>query len=95
MGSSIIVCRAPGQVVAAPIGLEGELTCPDNFNNYCDNKPTCAFHCSNNGACINGMCLCTGNTHLTPTCLDVNELVAPVGRTGGLLQSQDRFRVNR
>ncbi len=86
MGSSIQICRAPGSELSAPIGLEGTLTCPDNFANYCENKKSCAFHCNNNGACINGMCLCTGNTFLTPTCLDVDETVAPVGTTGGLLQ---------
>ncbi len=66
----ILICRTPGQILAPPIGMEGTLRCP-NFKAYCqENKKTCAFHCNKNGICINGMCLCTGSTTLTSTCID-------------------------
>ena len=61
IGQSILTCRIPGQKISAPIGLQGTLTCPKNFDNYCQTKPTCPYHCNKNGACINGQCLCTGN----------------------------------
>ena len=86
VGSSILVCR-PGAIITAPVGLEGTLTCPQNFDNYCENKKTCAFHCNKNGACIDGECLCTGSLEKTPSCLDVSIFQAPVGTTGGLLAS--------
>jgi hypothetical protein len=87
VGQYILVCRTPGQKIPAPVGLTGTLTCPSNFDNYCANKPTCPYHCNQNGACINGQCLCTGATVLTPSCLDVSIYDAPVGNTGGLLQA--------
>lgn len=55
-----MVCRKPGQVISAPPGLEGDLTCPSRFESQCDSKKTCAYHCNKNGACINGQCLCAG-----------------------------------
>ena len=85
VGSYIMVCRAPNQVIPAPPGLEGTLTCPSNFAPICQSKKTCPYHCNKNGACINGKCLCTGSLKLTPTCLDVSIFVAPVGSSGGLL----------
>ena len=80
-----MVCRTPNQVIPAPPGLEGTLTCPSNFVPICQSKKTCPYHCNKNGACINGKCLCTGALELTPTCLDISIFVAPVGNTGGLL----------
>lgn len=62
IGNFILVCRTPGQVLAAPAGLTGTLTCPKNFDNICKNKKTCPYHCNKNGACVNGKCLCTGAT---------------------------------
>ena len=38
LGSSIVVCYAPGQTVKAPFGLDGEVKCPSIFDNYCQNK---------------------------------------------------------
>ncbi len=87
VGQYILVCRTLGQKIPAPAGLTGTLTCPSNFDNYCQNKPTCPYHCNQNGACINGQCLCTGATVLTSSCLDVSIYDAPVGNTGGLLQA--------
>jgi hypothetical protein len=83
----VLVCRTPGQKIASPVGLDGVLTCPTNFDNYCSNKKTCPYHCNKNGACIDGACLCTGSTTITPSCLDVSIFLAPVGSTGGLLNS--------
>lgn len=79
MGSVILVCRVPGQVIAAPPGLQGTLTCPSDFKNQCQNKKTCPYHCNKNGACINGLCLCTGQSDLTTTCLDVAFTTEQVG----------------
>jgi hypothetical protein len=60
IGSYVLICRAPGQKISAPPGLEGTLTCPPAFSNYCQSKKTCPYHCNKNGACIDGKCLCTG-----------------------------------
>lgn len=79
VGSFVLVCRNEGQVITAPIGLTGTLTCPKNFGNYCSNKRTCPYHCNKNGACVNGKCLCTGVTDLSQSCIDVSILKAPVG----------------
>ncbi len=87
VGDAVLVCRVPGQKISAPVGLQGTLTCPPSFNNYCLTKTNCPYHCNKNGACINGSCLCTGSTSLTPSCLDVSIYDAPVGSTGGFLQS--------
>lgn len=87
VGSYILVCRQPGQIITAPLGLDGTLTCPKKFDNYCKNKQSCPYHCNKNGACINGQCLCTGKTVLEPSCLDVSIYEAPIGSTGGLLNS--------
>jgi len=56
----ILVCRVPGQIINAPSGLQGTLTCPSEFKNQCQNKKTCPYHCNKNGACIDGQCLCMG-----------------------------------
>jgi len=88
------VCRVPGQKIPAPVGLTGTLTCPSNFDNYCSNKQNCPYHCNQNGACINGQCLCTGTTILTPSCLDVSIYDAPIGNTGGLLQALNNDNTN-
>jgi hypothetical protein len=87
IGSYILVCRTPGQIIPAPLGLSGTLKCPASFSNYCKSKSTCPYHCNKNGACINGKCLCTGSTSFSSSCLDVSILTAPVGSTGGLLRS--------
>ena len=87
VGSSVLVCAVPNQKIPAPPGLEGVLTCPANFDNYCMSKKTCPYHCNKNGACINGKCLCTGVTELSTSCLDISIFVAPVETTGGLLNS--------
>ena len=62
VGSYIMLCRQEGQILPAPPGLVGTLTCPRDFSKYCENKKTCPYHCNKNGACINGKCLCTGST---------------------------------
>ena len=77
----------PGMIINAPPGLEGTLNCPKKFENYCENKKTCAYHCNKNGACIDGRCLCTGSLELSPSCIDVSIFLAPVGNSGGLLNS--------
>ena len=87
VGSSITVCRIPGQVLRVP-GFDGSITCPDNFDNYCGNKETCPFHCNKNGACVNGRCLCTGTTEFSFFCLDSDVVQTPIGTTGGLLKSR-------
>ncbi len=61
VGQTVNICRIPGQKLSAPSGLEGTLTCPSNFDNYCKSKQNCPYHCNKNGACINGQCLCTGS----------------------------------
>lgn len=53
-------------------GLNGTLKCPMSFDNYCNNKKTCVYGCNKNGACINGLCLCTGSTSLTYVCLNTD-----------------------
>lgn len=87
VGSYIVVCRKPGFTITAPPGLEGTLDCPEDFDKYCGNKKTCAYHCNKNGACINGQCLCTGSLELTSSCLDVSVLKSSIGSSGGLLKS--------
>lgn len=87
VGSSVIICRTPGQVVTPPPGLNGTLTCPKNFDNICKNKKTCPYHCNKNGACVDGKCLCTASTDLSASCVDVSIFIAPVGQSGGLLKS--------
>ena len=87
VGSYILVCGKSGQVLKAPPGLEGQLICPSNFENYCKSKKVCPYHCNKNGACIDGQCLCTGSLELTPSCIDVSMFLAPVGSSGGLLNS--------
>lgn len=82
-----MVCRSPGQIVLAPPGLAGTLTCPRNFPTYCESKKTCPYHCNKNGACVNGRCLCTGTQFLTQSCIDVSILVAPIGSQGGYLNA--------
>ena len=49
----------------------------------CQNKKTCAYHCNKNGACINGQCLCTGQTSFSSTCLDISLSTAQIGSTAG------------
>lgn len=87
VGSFVLICRKPGQVINPPAGLTGSLTCPKNFDNICKNKKTCPYHCNKNGVCVDGKCLCTGSTALTPSCIDVSIFISPVGLTGGLLNS--------
>jgi len=85
VGSSILICRTPGQIVNPPPGLNGTLVCPKNFENICKNKKTCPYHCNKNGACIDGKCLCTSSTDLSSSCIDVSIYIAPVNKTGGNL----------
>lgn len=85
IGSTVLVCRVPGQVLNAPTGLEGTLNCPSSFDNMCRNKKTCAYHCNKNGACVNGMCLCTGEKTFFPTCLDAALTFDQMGETGGFV----------
>lgn len=87
MGAYILVCRDEGAVINAPPGLIGTLTCPKKFNKYCESKKTCPYHCNKNGACINGICLCTGITDTSQSCIDVSIFQAPIGSTGGLLNA--------
>lgn len=87
VGSYVMICRTPGQKLTPPPGLEGSLTCPSKFENYCASKKTCPYHCNKNGACIDGKCLCTGSLSLTPSCVDISIFLAPVGTTGGLLNA--------
>lgn len=87
VGSFVLICRSPGQKLAAPPGIEGSLTCPAKFENYCLSKKTCPYHCNKNGACIDGKCLCTGSIELTPSCVDISIFMTPVGSTGGLLNA--------
>lgn len=82
-----MICRQEGQLLPSPPGLTGTLTCPRDFDQYCQNKKTCPYHCNKNGACINGQCLCTGSTVQSPSCIDVSIFLAPIGSTGGLLNS--------
>lgn len=85
--SYILMCRNAGQDIAAPFGMEGTLRCP-NYAKYCtENKRTCAYHCNKNGICINGMCLCTGATVLTATCIDESNLTTTIEDTAGLTRS--------
>ncbi len=86
IGSSILYCSTNnyGIDIPAPPDLEGTLKCPSSFSNYCDIKKTCAYNCNKNGACINGMCLCTGSTVLTQTCIDTSLTVTQMDTTGGL-----------
>lgn len=87
VGSYVLVCREQGQTITAPPGLAGTLTCPKDFSQYCQSKQTCPYHCNKNGACVNGQCLCTGNTFLSQSCLDISIFQAPIGSTGGLLNA--------
>jgi hypothetical protein len=89
VGSVVLFCTsgAAGTQIPAPAGLDGTLTCPMSFANYCSIKKTCAYSCNKNGACINGQCLCTGATSLTSTCLDQAYTTTQMDVTGGLLNS--------
>ncbi len=87
VGSYVLVCRTPGQNVTAPPGMEGALFCPKSFDNICQSKKTCPYHCNKNGACVDGKCMCTGSLKLTPSCVDISVYLAPVGTTGGLLNA--------
>lgn len=89
VGSMVLYCTSstPGTIIPAPAGMDGTLTCPTNFNNYCGIKKTCAYSCNKNGICINGMCLCTGQTILTSTCIDVSFTANQIDATGGLINS--------
>ena len=85
VGAYIMVCGSEGQVINAPPGFAGTLTCPKDFKNYCLSKKTCPYHCNKNGVCINGECICTGKTDRSVTCMDVSIFQAPIGSSGGLL----------
>lgn len=63
--------------------MTGQITCPTNFDNFCKGKQNCAYNCNRNGICINGLCLCTGNSGLTPTCDTPITTSDPFGSTGG------------
>ena len=84
-----MICKSEGQVINAPPGLVGNLTCPRSFAQYCENKKTCPYHCNKNGVCTNGQCLCTGSTQTSPSCIDVSIFLAPIGSTGGLLNANN------
>ena len=64
---SIIECENSGEVLPAPSGWKGNLTCP-NIDIYCNNKPSsaCPLDCWENGECVDGECICyagwTGNS---------------------------------
>lgn len=66
-------------------GFDGTLTCASDFSLYCSAKKTCAYNCNQNGACINGQCLCTGAITLTSTCAASNPASDPTPATGGRL----------
>ncbi len=87
VGTYVIVCVKEGQVISAPVGFDGTLTCPKSFANYCMGKKTCPYHCNKNGACVNGKCMCTGTTQLSASCADVSIFQAPIGNTGGLFNA--------
>lgn len=70
VGSYIQVCRRPGQILKAPVGMVGTLTCPEDMETICSSKKMCPYHCNKNGACIDGKCLCTGKTSLASFCAD-------------------------
>ena len=84
----MIICSSEGNKITSPPGLDGNLICPQSFKQYCGKK-TCPYHCNKNGVCINGQCLCTGATKLSPSCIDVSIYLAPVGSTGGLLNANN------
>lgn len=76
------MCRTPGLVIPAIPGLDGFLTCANDFTLYCSAKKTCAYNCNQNGACINGRCLCTGSLEFSSTCIlsnPINDLTSPTG----------------
>lgn len=80
-------------MITAPVGMNGTLTCPRKFSNYCGAKKTCPYHCNKNGACINGRCQCTGQTKLSSSCADVSILKSSIGTTGVLVNSfKDRIK---
>lgn len=89
IGSQVLFCSSSnfGMDIPGPDGLIGTLKCPTSFANYCEIKQPCTFHCNKNGACINGLCLCTGSTTLTSTCLDSSLSLVQINNTGGLLNS--------
>ncbi|EGR31372.1 leishmanolysin family protein, putative [Ichthyophthirius multifiliis] len=37
---------------------KGKITCPENFQNFCDFQPLCKNFCSQKGVCIRGFCIC-------------------------------------
>ena len=83
VGSYTLVCRSAGQVIPALPGFDGTFTCPTDFRLYCAAKKTCAYNCNQNGACINGQCLCTGATTFTSTCKVTNVIEDTPIKTGG------------
>lgn len=78
-----LVCRTPGQIIPAIPGFDGTLTCPSDFSIYCKAKKTCPFSCNQNGACLNGRCLCTGSTVFTSTCPLSDPATDTFYQTGG------------
>jgi leishmanolysin len=59
---TLIECDKSGQIVKAPKGWQGKLTCP-NIEHYCNMKTPseCPFGCWNNGICLDGGCHCYPN----------------------------------
>lgn len=80
-----LVCRTPGQIIPSLPGFDGTLTCPSDFNAICGGKKTCSYNCNQNGACINGQCLCTGATTFTQTCPSKSPTTDTPITTGGRL----------
>lgn len=78
-----LICSSPNQVIAAPLGLTGTLTCPSQFSLICGGKKTCAYNCNQNGGCFNGQCLCTGSITFTSTCVLKNPTTDTPLSTGG------------
>ncbi|EGR31746.1 leishmanolysin family protein, putative, partial [Ichthyophthirius multifiliis] len=37
---------------------KGKITCPSDYNRFCNNSRTCPNFCSQKGVCVNGHCIC-------------------------------------
>ncbi|EGR28726.1 leishmanolysin family protein, putative, partial [Ichthyophthirius multifiliis] len=37
---------------------KGKITCPLDYNRFCNNSRTCPNFCSQKGVCVNGQCIC-------------------------------------
>ncbi|EGR30810.1 leishmanolysin family protein, putative [Ichthyophthirius multifiliis] len=56
-----VVCNQENEVIVLDNVLDnirGNITCPSNFEQFCNYYPICKNYCSSRGICVNGFCIC-------------------------------------